>query len=378
MRAFFVILFAVFAAWFIDIMISKKKVFADYDEMLSLSKPNKLLAFLILALMVLIAGLRTTDSINSIPVIGDTYTYSRKFLSLQNNLSGLTEDVNMTNDPGFSLLSILIKSFISNDAQVFVFILSFITLSLTFITLYKYARPFYLGIYFYITWGAYLVSMNGIRQALAASIIFIATGYLLEEKWWKFIPCVILAGTIHASALIFIPIYFIVRQKAWSVKFNSIILLSILIFIFFENVTPIFFELLARTKYNVYIEKFDSDPDAGVNIIRVILATVPVIMAYFARKRLAQMCKYSGILVNLSVLNMVFMLFSLYHWIFARMSIYLNLYNFILLPVLVRAYYRDAKIRDMVYFLMMILFFVYYYYDLKLMNVVYMSKFIKL
>ena len=73
-----------------------------------------------------------------------------------------------------------------------------------------------LSLFVYIASGIYTVSMNGIRQSLAAAIIFAATKYILDGNFKKFLLVILLASTIHQTALIFIPIYFIVRRKAWT------------------------------------------------------------------------------------------------------------------------------------------------------------------
>ena len=69
---------------------------------------------------------------------------------------------------------------ISDDPQLLIFTTALITNVLIVIILYKYSRMFELSIYVYITSGLYTVSMNGIRQSLAAAIIFAATKYILD------------------------------------------------------------------------------------------------------------------------------------------------------------------------------------------------------
>ena len=104
----------------------------------------------------------------------------------------------------------------SNDPQLLIFTTALITNVLIVITLYKYSRMIELSLFVFIASGMYTVSMNGIRQSLAAAIIFAATKYILDGNFKKFLLVILLASTIHQTALIFIPIYFIVRRKAWT------------------------------------------------------------------------------------------------------------------------------------------------------------------
>ena len=73
-----------------------------------------------------------------------------------------------------------------------IFTTALITNILIISVLYKYSRMFELSTYVYITGGLFLVSMNGIRQVLAAAIIFTATKYLINGNWVKYFLIVFL------------------------------------------------------------------------------------------------------------------------------------------------------------------------------------------
>ena len=62
--------------------------------------------------------------------------------------------------------------------------------------------------------------MNGMRQCLAAAILFIFNDLIVKGKFKLYLGVVLIVSTIHASALIMIPVYFIVRQDAWSKKLS--------------------------------------------------------------------------------------------------------------------------------------------------------------
>ena len=57
-----------------------------------------------------------------------------------------------------------------------------------------------LSLFVYIASGMYTVSMNGIRQSLAAAIIFAATKYILNGNFKKFLLVILLASTFHQTA----------------------------------------------------------------------------------------------------------------------------------------------------------------------------------
>ncbi|MCH2033315.1 MAG: EpsG family protein [Tenacibaculum sp.] len=62
-----------------------------------------------------------------------------------------------------------------------------------------------------MTGGIYFTLMNEIRQGIVVCIFLFATRFILERNLIKYLLCFLLSYTIHKSALIFIPIYFIFR-----------------------------------------------------------------------------------------------------------------------------------------------------------------------
>lgn len=68
----------------------------------------------------------------------------------------------------------------------------------------------------YLTWncfGFYIFGFSAIKQALAMGILMWAYSAILEEKKGKYVLYVILAGCVHAPALIFLPAYWIAKGR---------------------------------------------------------------------------------------------------------------------------------------------------------------------
>ncbi|WP_338789105.1 EpsG family protein [Metabacillus sp. FJAT-53654] len=306
--------------------------------------PNKLFVFLAISSLVLVSGLRNN--------IGDTYFYMHSYTE-----SDFTWEYVVTNkDPGFGILQMLLQT-ISEDPQLLIFITALITNLLIGITLYKYSRMIELSFYVYITAGIFTVSMNGIRQFLAASIIFIATKYILNGDFKKYSLIVILASTIHQSALILIPIYFIVRREAWTKVTFLLFALAIFIVMGFNQFSEMLFASLEDTQYSNY-STFD---EGGANNIRALVEAVPVIIAFLGRKKLREMWPKSDIIVNLSIISLIFMIIATQNWIFARFNIYFSLYNLILISWII--YLFKENNRKFVYYGLLVCYLMYFYYE---------------
>ena len=287
--------------------------------------------------LVVVSGLRSN--------IGDTYFY--KHIYEMNDFTW--EYITSQKDIGFGILQMILKRY-SEDPQIMLFTTALITNVLIVFVLYKYSRMFELSIFVYITGGLYLVSMNGIRQALAASIIFVATKYLIDGNTKAFILITLLASTFHQSALVMIPIYFLVRFKAWSKATILLLISSVVIVIGFDFFTSILFSAIEDTQYGVYA----NSNEGGANIIRVAVNAAPLVIAYFGREKLRQIFPQSDYIVNMSILSLVFMVISTQNWIFARFTIYFNLYQLILISWVVKLFHE--KDQKFVYYAILVCF----------------------
>ncbi|MGG0237734.1 EpsG family protein [Bacillus rhizoplanae] len=327
----------------------------------SFVRPNRFLVFCAMLTLVLVSGLRNN--------IGDTYFYMHSYA--MNNYSW--EEIKKGKDIGFGVFQMLLQQ-VSKDPQLLVFVTALITNTLIVLVLYKYTRMFELSLYVYITSGMYLTSMNGIRQYLAAAIIFAATKYILEGNWKKYVVIILLASTIHQSALILIPIYFIVRRKAWSWETYIFLFLAVLIVGGFNQFMDVLFEVIGDSQYSEY-KNFS---EGGANILRVVVYAAPLILAYLGRERLRELFPESDYIVNMSILGLVFMIISTQNWIFARFSIYFGLYQLILISWVVKLF--TEKDQKLIYYAILIFYFIFYYYEcvISLGGVGYRSNFINL
>ena len=233
--------------------------------------------------------------------------------------------------------------------------------------LYKYCHPFELGVAFFVLTSYYTFSMNGIRQYAAAGVLLLGTKYLLSDKWidfLKYLPFVGVAWLFHASALLMIPIYFIVRRKAWT-PFTTVLLGgTIFLTLIFDSVLQTFLGVLEETSYSNYAQNgwFEQGTETGSNVIRVIVLAVPLVLAYLNREKLTHMYgRKWDILVNLSILNLAFYILSLYNWIFARLAIYTSVY---VIMMMANVIYEGVPKGDskMYYSASLVLYSAYFYF----------------
>lgn len=323
-------------------------------------KPNPLMAFVVIATFVLVSGLRNN--------IGDTFFYMHSYVTDPHDLIY----VMMNKDIGFGFLQMGLKYF-SKDPQLLIFTVALLTNVFVIHTLYKYSRLIDISIYVYITSGLYIVSMNGIRQFLAGAIVFAATKYIMDGSWKTYFLIVLLASTIHQSALILIPIYFIVRRKAWTTTTFLLLGMAIIIAVGYNQFSGAIFSAIEGTQYGNYKE-FN---EGGANSVRVVVEAVPILLAYLGRHRLRELFPKSDYVVNMALLGLVFMVIATQNWIFARFVIYFGLYNLILISWVVKLFVK--RYQRIVYYGILVCYFVYFYYDQVItLGLIYRSDYLKL
>jgi transmembrane protein EpsG len=321
-------------------------------------KPNKFLTFGIISSFILVSGLRNN--------IGDTPFYMHSF-----KINEFTwEFVKTQDDMGFAILQMILKSY-SDDPQILIFTTAFITNLLIIIGFYKYSRLFELSVYVYVTGGLFLVTMNGIRQCLAAAIIFSATKYLIEGNWVRYILAVIFASFFHQSALILIPIYFLVRFRAWTKATIFLLFSASLIVLGFNQFSTVLFSVIQDSQYGVY-SQFN---EGGANIIRVFVFSIPLIIAFFGREKLREIYPESDVIVNMAIIGLTFMIISTANWIFARFNIYFELYQIILISWIVKVF--REKDQNLVYYVMILCYLAYFIFESVInLNIKYSSDYL--
>ncbi|MEH7096685.1 EpsG family protein [Neobacillus vireti] len=331
----------------------------NYSNSLVISRPRKLLIFGAVTCLILVSGLRGAS-------IGDTQAYMQSYID--NNFTW--NYVINQKDIGFGIIQMILKKY-TDDPQFLIFIAALITNLLIILVFYKYSRMIELSVFVYIASGFFITSMNGLRQCLAASIVFASTKFLLEGSWKRYFIIILLASTIHESAFILIPIYFIVRRKAWTKATLLLIGFAVFIVIGFNQFTEVLFSAIKDTQYSGYKDF----TEGGANFLRVLVEGAPLLIAFLGREKLSKIMPYSDYFVNMGIISLLFMIISTQNWIFARFSIYFSLYQFILIAWIIKTFKEESQ--RFIYFSIIMCYLIYHYYDSVIaMNVIYKSNYI--
>lgn len=339
--------------------VTSKTVCVDSENMVYEQRVNLFFALMTFSVIIFFASLRSS--------VADTGAYISMFKSYPNDLSqidGLLNGV-AKRYPGFLVLTVILKKFTS-DYNVWFTIIAVISGICVMIPLYKYSSNFGVSAFLFMASCQFSWMFNGMRQFLVASIIFACTGLVLRKKFIPYAIIVCLLSTIHTSALILIPMYFIVTGEPWNKRTMLFVGAIILAILFTSKFTGMLEDLVENTDYATSMEEF-KETDDGTSIMRIAVESVPVIIAFVYRNRIKD--KLTPI-IKLSI-NMSLVASGLYviskiarsGIMIGRLPIYFSMYNLILLPWLIKNIFNKEEKR-LVYYLMVILYLAFFYYQM--------------
>jgi hypothetical protein len=181
-----------------------------------------LLYFVAFAALVLVSGLRASS------VGTDSGNYVRTF----GRISELTEVWKGGFEPGVRLLGWFGK--LIYDDYVMLFTLVAVVVTLCFLLgIRRFSVNPATSVFIMLASGTFYFSYNGMRQGIAIAVLFLAIGFIYYRKFWAFLTCIAVACFFHISAIMVLPVYFIVPRRndfRYNVFIFGVISVSVLFF----------------------------------------------------------------------------------------------------------------------------------------------------
>lgn len=322
------------------------------------NRVNTFMALMTFSFLIVMIGLRSG--------MADTAAYIKHFEELPDTYSQLTQVILKSDDAkGFYFFAGLIKVFISNDYHVWLFILSIINGVCVALTLKKYSSNFAISALLFILTGYFSWMYNGLKQFFVVCIMFSATDLILKKKIVPYMILVLFLTLFHKTALIFIPVYFIVTGEAWNKRTLLFIGFILIAIVFAGKFTNIFNDVVETTYYGKSMELFKYTDD-GTNIIRVLVESVPTIIAFIYREKIKKISTpIIDLCINMSIMGTGIYIISVIlssGIMIGRLPIYFTIYNIILLPWLISNLFENNEKR-LVYYIAIMCYFVYFYYQ---------------
>lgn len=300
---------------------------------------------------------------------GDTWLYISNFKEFPSDWEGLLQRLSgLESGYSFDVFQFVIKKIFGNNINVFRVLIALIH-SIPIIAVYrKYSENYLMSMFIFVA-SAIHVSwmMNGLRQFMAAALIFAATPLLIKKKYFILIAIILFAATIHVSALIMLPVIFIVQGNAWNEKTIAYIVIVLIAMYALDKYTGLANLMLEGTEFQGAVEQWREWGDNGTNPVRVLVNAIPMILALIGKTQVEQENDRTlNIYVNMSVITTGLYLVSMVTSgiMIGRLPIYISLYNLILLPNLIPKVFTKDSIK-IVNILMIGSYMAYYFIEMR-------------
>ena len=272
--------------------------------------------------------------------IGDTSLYIDSYNRSEASMSAIAQVIKQHKSGfGFVVFQDIIKIVTRGNITAFRVVLALCQIIPVIFVFRKYSTSYMVSAFLFVASGCHIGwMMNGLRQFLAAAIAFAGTGFIVRKRLVPAIILILIAATIHTSALILLPVVFIVQGKAWNKKTMLYIAVAIIAMFVFSRRADLMDMLLQGTEYEGAVEAWQNLGDEGVNPIRVLVNAIPVILAFYARHPINKKNDpVLNICVNMAIINLGIYLIAMVTSgiMIGRLPIYVTLYTYILLPYLV-------------------------------------------
>ena len=271
---------------------------------------------------------------------GDTEVYRTIFINAPSAVSQIPVYLSEhSKDRGFFALIIIIKSIIGNSDKLFFLLIAIFQIFCVVYFFRKYSTDFLLCMFMFVVSTDYLSWMfNGMRQFIAVGIILLSFGLTLRKKYIPAICLILLAATIHGSALLMLPVLFVVQGKAWNKRTLLMMAGVCVVILFVDQFTTILDTMLAETQYSDLITNETWINDDGTNIFRVLFYSIPAVLSMVGKRYVD---KENSLVINMCVncsicTSVIYLLSSFSSGIYVgRLPIYTTLQGYVAVPWLI-------------------------------------------
>ena len=252
----------------------------------------------------------------------------------------------MKSEPGWLYFNKLLTSISKNHLILFISH-SLVVIYAYMITIKKYSYIPWLSVFLFIT-GPFNQSMYVMRQHLAIAICILSVPFILDRNFVKFIFVVLLASTIHYTALVFVPSYFIYSFKFDKKFWLTLSLVGIISFVLFHEVVNYIMSNL-EIGYSSYAEK------EGANYTAFLISSCILLLIIFSL-RFKDLQDIDKLVVQLFLLGYIISLSGIGVSITSRLNMYFTVFNMLVIPLSIVKLKRPFK-----YFALIPIFILYLY-----------------
>jgi len=257
---------------------------------------------------------------------------------------------------GFAFLNYLVK-LTTDSYSVLLTMMAIFVISIKIRAAFKYSMFPLIAIFINF---ASITDVFFIRQTIAAAITIIAIEYIIQKNIYKFLFVILLAASIHVSALIFFPSYWIyhleIKKRYWVIIFVGILLTSN--FGLIEKSIYLIISLLYGSdniflsKFSFYMEMQSSNNTFVISLIRrAIFIPIYIFAAEYVIDKKDLYRRFLNLVLSGYIIFLLFAQIS--EEIAVRLCGYYTVYEFILLSAIISVT-KNKFLRLLIFILLVI------------------------
>lgn len=320
---------------------------------------NMVYLFICYAVIMFITVLRSPDNGMSTDYL--TYLSNSQYIHVY-GVEAAQADNLIQIESGLAYLMYYAGFFFEGTLIAFIAVTATITL-LSYFHRFRVDSPMvWFSVYSLITFGSYYVLFNGIAQATAVALSFLAMGYIYGKKWsfssfLRYGAIIAAAALIHKTALLMLPMYFILtyrfRKTARGISLISAILLSsAALFLFLDEVVN-FGIVNFFPEYQRHLLADISWLQAG-SLVAMIRPVLLVAFLCINRKYIDYRNKIDIVAVNSTIIFFLINLLSLQTQVIQRFSYYFIPMALLIIPLMIK---RMPRVKALVWTVVLVVIF---------------------
>lgn len=251
---------------------------------------------------------------------------------------------------------LLIKfcTMISSNYQILFIITTFIILIPIFYVMTKKSKCMELSILIFFLGGFFFQSMNILRQYIAIACLLLGYNFIIEKKYIKFLFFYLLAISFHTASIVAILFLFINSKK--EIKVPIVILISITIFIFNDQIAQVVRSIINITRFSGYLgTSYDVEDISYFNFFKQLVIYIFLAYLFYINKDNSRKDKLSIFLLNVQGVAIIFYSLSSIISLFARVYFFFSIFQIISIPLFI----TYTKKKDNFYFYIFIVLILY-------------------
>ena len=237
-------------------------------------------------------------------------------------------------EPSYYVLNWLFVNNVSTDYHLWLLCINTFMVLATFLVICQNTDNPWIGYALFVCLHFFAHDMNLIRQSLAATIVFCGYKYLKNGKFFRFLIITLIAASFHVSAIVAIPVFFIVRLPLNKI---TISVTSILALIIIFAAKPIILAIGPHTKYASYLSGNSIYMSPG-SVKQMGLTILVMLIPLFFIKRLLSEDRRNKIVVWSTFACTIFCLMGMQMFIIERFASFFYITALVHLPQLLDLY----------------------------------------